>query len=62
MRPDRTDNWFGFLVLVVGAIYLLADLAKTFSIGISGWTTLFLLAGVWLLCKNKGGARLSSGN
>lgn len=62
MRQDRTGNWFGFLVLVVGVIYLLADLAKTFSIGISGWTTFFLLAGVWLLCKKRGDTRSSSDN
>ena len=52
MKHDRTGNWFGMLVTIVGIIYLLADLAKTFSIGISGWTTFFLLAGVWLTCRN----------
>ncbi|MGM0771433.1 MAG: hypothetical protein ACQESU_07480 [Halobacteriota archaeon] len=51
MRSDRTGAWFGLLVMLVGIIYLLADLAKEFTMGISGWTTFFLLGGVWLLCR-----------
>ena len=53
MRTDRKDNWFGSLVLIVGIVYLLADLAKTYSIGISGWTTFFLLSGLWLMHSNR---------
>jgi hypothetical protein len=49
MRDHRTGKWFGLLVLVVGVLYLLSDLAKTFETGISGWTTFFLLAGLWLI-------------
>ncbi|MBN2110217.1 MAG: hypothetical protein JW705_03905 [Methanosarcinaceae archaeon] len=53
MRTHRNGNWFGLLVMVVGIVYLLADLAKTFSPGISGWTTFFLLAGIWLFHNSR---------
>jgi len=53
MRTDRNGNWFGLLVMIVGIVYLLADLAKTYSIGISGWTTFFLLSGFWLMCNSR---------
>ncbi|MFY1111000.1 MAG: hypothetical protein AB3K77_04865 [Methanosarcinaceae archaeon] len=51
IRDHRTGKWFGLLVLVVGVLYLLSDLAKTFEAGISGWTTFFLLAGLWLISR-----------
>jgi hypothetical protein len=51
MRSDRRGAWFGLLVLLVGIIYLLADLAQEFTMGISGWTTFFLLGGIWLMCS-----------
>ncbi|WP_319507762.1 hypothetical protein [uncultured Methanolobus sp.] len=53
MRTNREGNWFGFLVMIVGVVYLLADLAKTYSIGISGWTTFFLLTGLWFIQNNR---------
>ena len=58
MRTNRKSNWFGLLVMIVGVIYLLADLAKTYSIGISGWTTFFLLLGLWLMHSNRRKAEL----
>jgi hypothetical protein len=57
----RKGNWFGALVLLAGILYLLADLAQTFTIGISGWTTFFLLSGIWLLSGNRN-RRKPSGN
>ncbi|MBN1133919.1 MAG: hypothetical protein JXA38_03185 [Methanosarcinaceae archaeon] len=53
MRTNREDNWFGLLLVLVGVLYVLADLAKTYSIGISGWTTFFLLSGFWLMQNNR---------
>ena len=60
MKHDRTGNWFVMLLTIVGIIYLLADLAKTFNIEISSWKTFFLLAGLWLMCKN--GERTKTGS
>lgn len=62
MRENRTGSWFGILVLLTGVIYLMADLAQTFTMGISGWTTFFLLGGIWLFCRNRRNETLSSGN
>lgn len=37
--------WFAWLVLIVGVLYLLADLG-TFAMNLNWWTLLFLLGGI----------------
>ena len=45
--------WFGVVVLIVGILYLLVDLAVWDFFGIVGWTAFFILAGVWMLFVRK---------
>lgn len=48
--------WFGVVVLIVGILYLIGDLqiVKDWNFfGISGWTALFVLAGIMLLFARK---------
>jgi len=45
--------WFGIVVLIVGILYVLCDLAVWDCLGISGWTAFFVLAGVWMLFVRK---------
>ncbi len=49
----HNGNWYGYLVLAVGILYLLADLAQEFSMQISGWGIFFLLGGLGLIHLNK---------
>jgi len=40
--------WFGWVTLIAGILYLLADLG-VFDWGISWWTALFVLTGLWCI-------------
>jgi lipopolysaccharide export LptBFGC system permease protein LptF len=46
--------WFSIVVLIVGILFLLADLGIwDLFYGIAGWTAFFILAGVWMLFVRK---------
>jgi len=42
--------WFGWLVLIVGVLYLLADLG-VFQMKLAWYSVLFLLAGIYMLTE-----------
>ena len=45
----KTPSWYGWLVLIVGVLYLIADFSTWNFFGITGWTAFFVLFGLWLL-------------
>jgi hypothetical protein len=46
--------WFGIVVLIVGILYLLADLIAGWSFfNIHTWSAFFILVGVWMLFVRK---------
>ena len=45
-------KWFGWIVLVVGVLYLLQDLnVVSWLSWLNWWTALFVLLGLGMLCK-----------
>ena len=45
--------WFSVVVLIVGILYLLVDLAVWDFLGISCCTAFFILVGIWMLFVRK---------
>jgi len=53
------SKWIGWVVLILGIIYLIADImnwGKEGPIrwwGLNWWTAVFILVGLWVLTKKK---------
>lgn len=49
---ENTPVWIGYLVLILGIVYLLADFG-TFNFPVSWWSSLFILGGLACVMSQK---------
>jgi hypothetical protein len=45
--------WFSILVLLVGIAFILVDFGAWTFFGITGWSSFFILVGIWMLFVRK---------
>ncbi|MHA2105168.1 MAG: hypothetical protein ACW981_17185 [Candidatus Hodarchaeales archaeon] len=59
----NSGKWFGFLVLAIGAVHLLADFSTSFDFfGVQPVTSMLVLAGLWLLSQQSPLKKINSYN